>query len=113
MVIPDRWRPWMENAGEVLDLRCGAGWHALIVETVDAMVETVKPDGRFAVRQVQERFGGLGLYTFDPRLAAVARAAEERSFAICWLCDAPGALREESGWYRTVCDEHSPRRDRS
>ena len=110
MLIPERWRPWLTNAEDDLEASCDAGWHDLIVETIDAMVEAVKPDGRFAVRQIKEKFGGLRIYTFDARLSAIAHAAEERSYIICETCGEPGELGDDDGWYRTACARHrSPR----
>ena len=109
MQIFPRWRPWLDNAEDTLNLEHQAGWNALVVETIDTMVEAVKPDGRFAIRQIKQKFGGLRLYTFDARLGPIARSAEERSFTICEVCGAPGRVREERSWYRTVCDEHRPR----
>ena len=109
MLIPERWRPWVTNLEDDLPLACDTGWHDLVVATIDAMVEAVKPDGRFAVLQVKEKFGGLRIYTFDARLSAIARDAEERSYAICETCGAPGTLGEHGGWYRTACPKHRRR----
>ena len=106
MVTLEKWRPWLENPGDELDLQCDAGWHDLVVETIDAMVEAVKPDGKFRVLQIKEKFGGLRIYTFDARLSAIAHAAEERSYTICETCGAPGELGDDDGWYRTACPRH-------
>ncbi len=86
----------------------GEGWHQLVSDLIDDLF-ALGWDGNVA--QVKEKFGGLRFYIGAGNDAIWDRVhlAEENSYKICEVCGKPGILRE-SGWYKTLCDEHAKER---
>lgn len=90
----------------------GAGWNPLLNEAFAAAErEGVRID------QVKEKFGGLRVNwgtTRDrdqwERVWGLSRELEVRSLLICEACGAPGELRKENFWWKTLCDRHAEMR---
>lgn len=88
----------------------GAGWQP-IIEALHRDLTALDPG--YQVLQIKEKFGGLRYYTASSeglpddtynemqRLIAVA---EELSDITCEKCGAPGEVRNENYWLRTLCD---------
>lgn len=92
---------------------CGDGWFKLIHELsskLEALILQLPDVERANVRasQVKEKFGGLRFYmtSSTEEMNHLIDEAEERSYAICETCGAPGR-RRYGGWIRTLCDEHA------
>lgn len=85
------------------------GWVDIIVE-LDAALYELYPD--YKIHQIKEKFGGLRFYTdgFPEAVADEAEklvnAAQARSYETCDTCGAPGTLRTDHYWIRTLCDKH-------
>ena len=81
------------------------GWHSLVKNLIDELF-TLGWDGD--LEQVKEKFGGLRFYI--PRYSdAIDKAiikAENLSITTCQVCGEPGHERN-TGWVRTLCDEHA------
>ena len=61
------------------------------------------------VREVKEKSGGLRFYA-DGCSEAVSNYitfAECLSARVCEMCGSPGERRDDDGWIRTLCDDHS------
>jgi hypothetical protein len=58
------------------------------------------------VVQVKEKFGTLRFYVHggDDRVDNIISAMEMASSLICEWCGAAGELRDDGGWYTTLCD---------
>lgn len=63
------------------------------------------------VRQIKEKFGGLRFYYDggDDCVDGMVRMAESWAARACEVCGKPGKSRD-SGWIRTLCDEHEAER---
>lgn len=63
------------------------------------------------VRQIKEKFGGLRFYYDggDDCVDGMVRMAESWAARSCEVCGKPGKSRD-SGWIRTLCDEHEAER---
>jgi len=102
--IPDGWGRWIS---------CDAGWYPIIVE-LDRDLAALDPD--YELHQVKEKFGGLRFYarTHNPGRAEAfnerIRQAEELCGRSCETCGAPGELRDEFSWIRTLCEQHAAAR---
>lgn len=83
----------------------GEGWFPIIKELIEDLI-TLGWDKQTC--QVKEKFGGLrfyinsGLNEMHERISK----AENDSYHICEKCGEPGELRNDIGWYRTLCDNH-------
>ena len=64
------------------------------------------------VEQVKEKFGGLRFYIggtsieISDTIHGAIALAERLSYLICEDCGNKGHLRDDLGWYRTLCDTH-------
>jgi hypothetical protein len=68
----------------------------------------VHPNTGFAVDQVKEKFGTLRFYCpGNDRIYKYVHMAEELSALMCEVCGKPAKLESPSGWYSTVCKDHS------
>lgn len=86
------------------------GWLYIILD-LDYAISEIFPEYR--VFQVKEKFGGLRYYIggvppdkYDA-IHSLIRAAEALSFKTCDTCGAPGTVRNDRPWVRTLCDEHA------
>ena len=58
--------------------------------------------------QVKEKYGGLRFYInagSDEIFKRVVEA-ENKSYEVCEKCGEVGELRNDIGWYLTLCEEH-------
>jgi len=57
--------------------------------------------------QIKEKFGGLRLYHDggDERLCKAIMLLEHLSYTTCEECSAPGRVRTNNYWIRTLCEE--------
>lgn len=91
----------------------GPGWYGIICR-LDADLAKLAP--LYEIRQVKEKFGGLRFYvggvpeTVAEQFRARIRAAETESERTCELCGAPGRVRDEFLWTRTMCQQHRDQR---
>jgi hypothetical protein len=124
-------------AGDHLGHDIAPGWVAIVeglcAQIDDALAGTEKPAVRFV--QIKEKFGGLRAYLnvaplrvdvfgadgerlsghlghgavpdIFSRLAPFVRDAEEKSLRTCDTCGAPGRLRTDRDWFRTLCEAHA------
>jgi len=98
-------QPWGDEVGE--------GWMPHVLEC-HRQLKHVDPE--YCIIQIKEKFGGLRYY-FDSSLAfdhltravmdSVVIAAEYQCSITCEVCGTGGRLRSNSGWYKTLCDEHA------
>lgn len=65
------------------------------------------PNTGFAVTQVKEKFGTLRFYTnwTNGDIEFLIHVAEDRSSWTCEYCGAPGKMRNERRWLRTLCND--------
>lgn len=81
----------------------GKGWESI----VEATLEDIENHGGY-ILQVKEKFGGLRIYTHGgdyEYIADIVRAAENRCDIICEDCGELGHLRNNKGWYKTLCEK--------
>ena len=98
-------QPWGDEVGE--------GWAIHVLECHRQLKHL---DHGYRISQIKEKFGGLRYY-FDSSLAfdhvtravmdSVVIAAEYRCWITCEVCGAGARMRYNSGWYKTLCDEHA------
>ena len=85
-----------------LQSKVGPGW-AGIIERLVADLSALGWDGE--VGQVKEKFGGLRFYInaqTDEMWERTIQACEE-SVQTCEECGAPGTLRKDRRWWKTLC----------
>lgn len=85
-----------------------AGWEAIAVRCVEAMIEAVDPELRsqFRIIQIKEKFGHLTIYhNGDREIDALIDAADEECRRTCQLCGELGKPVAIAGWYGVLCDE--------
>lgn len=91
----------------------GPGWVPLVY-VADAVLEMLIPG--YQINQVKEKFGTLRFYysLFDEADESAIRQAQEFvavvegvSGIICEECGRRGSLDSQTGWWRTLCEEHS------
>lgn len=92
----------------------GNGWEPLIRKLsaqLEALIRTLPEDkrGHYCASQVKEKFGALRFYMTaeTDHMRECIADAEEASTRICETCGEPGETRNERGWLRTSCGEHS------
>ena len=103
----------MVNYEEPWGDEVGVGW-ALIVMKCHRELQHLDPGYRIA--QIKEKFGGLRYYfdssvpydsiTYDI-MRCVVNESEAQCARTCELCGAEGTLRNNGGWYKTLCDQHT------
>jgi hypothetical protein len=89
--------------------KCGffgvdSGWYPLIKELIE---DLIKLGWDKQTCQVKEKFGGLRFYINEGSNEIYERIvkAEKDSYEICEVTGKDGKLRNDIGWYRTLCDE--------
>ena len=84
---------------------CDSGWNELIKNLIEDLI-ALGWDKQTC--QVKEKFGGLRFYInsgsneIHDRIAK----AENDSYNICEKCGEEGKLRNDIGWYLTLCENH-------
>lgn len=126
---------WEEKDWEIF-LGIGPGWYPLVIEyleRVEGYLSTTEWNGRFYLRQIKEKFGGLRINmrpqpipssgkdewdTFDDvpvevyeALGIIVDDIYSRSDRTCEECGKPGERRQLS-LIQTLCDEHFDERMR-
>ena len=87
------------------------GWLKLI-DRLSQRITKLDPKGTIQAVQVKEKFGGLRFYTgpvpaeISEKVFKLISVAEEKSFHICQECGKKGRMRNDSGWYVTLCERH-------
>jgi hypothetical protein len=83
---------------------CDSGWYQLLK---DLIVDLIELGWNKEVCQVKEKFGGLRFYINEESDEMHARIskAERQSYETCEITGKPGQLRNDIGWYTTLCDE--------
>lgn len=96
----------------------GKGWQALLLQFYDAIKNN---PNNVRVVQVKEKFGGLRIY-FDHKcsdednpnfkcthnfdhLHELADKLSEQSYKTCERCGAPGEVRSQQVWIKTLCND--------
>jgi hypothetical protein len=88
---------------------CDEGWYQLIK---DLIVDLIELGWNKEVCQVKEKFGGLRFYINEgsDEIHDRITEAERQSYEICEITGKPGQLRNDIGWYTTLCDEEYEKR---
>jgi len=83
---------------------CGNGWFPLIKELIEDLI-ALGWDKKTC--QVKEKFGGLRFYITSGSDEIYDRItkAENDSYEICERTGKPGKLRNDIGWWKTLCEE--------
>lgn len=83
---------------------CDNGWFPIIKELIE---DLIKLGWDKQICQVKEKFGGIRFYINggSDEIYDRIRKAEEQSFKTCEITGLPGELRQDIGWWRTLCDE--------
>lgn len=127
---------WEEKDWEIF-LGVGPGWYPLVIEyleRVDAYLNSTDWKGRFFLRQIKEKFGGLRINmlpqplhgsgkeewdTVDDvpvevyeEIAIIKDDIYARSDRTCEECGEPGQRRPELSLIQTLCDLHFDERMR-
>lgn len=81
------------------------GWNGIIKELIE---DLIKLGWNKQVCQVKEKFGGLRFYINDGSNEIHNRItdAEKKSYEVCEKCGNLGKLRNDIGWYLTLCEDH-------
>jgi hypothetical protein len=81
------------------------GWYELIKDLID---DLIKLGWNKQVCQVKEKFGGLRFYINEGSDEIYKRItiAEKVSYKTCERCGEKGELRNDIGWYLTLCENH-------
>ena len=86
---------------------CGDGWFKLI-HNLSRRITKLDPEGRVEAVEVKEKFGGLRFYinAAPKEIHDLIQVAEDKSYHICEECGHKGKIRDDIGWYRTLCEQH-------
>ena len=99
-------RPTIKNA-DYFDI--SEGWYPLVKELIEDLINLGWDK---EVCQVKEKFGGLRFYINgggDEIYKRITKA-ENDSYEVCEITGKPGKLRNDIGWYLTLCDEEYEKR---
>lgn len=103
--LENGWRTDRPPIKDAHFFNCHDGWYPLIQKLIEDLIQ-LGWDKK--VTQVKEKFGGLRFYINEGSDEVHTRIteAEIKSYTICEMCGAPGEIRRDIGWYRTLCDSH-------
>jgi hypothetical protein len=85
------------------------GWYPLVKELIEDLINLGWDK---EVCQVKEKFGGLRFYINgggDEIYKRITKA-ENDSYEVCEITGKTGKLRNDIGWYLTLCDEEYEKR---
>ena len=104
----DRLERWNFYSESVLP-----GWWPILDKYIPQILE-IAPDAELYIK---EKFGALRLDARSETInwrafQEIRRAAEVESEMVCEVCGAPGKLRENNGWYETLCERCNTITDR-
>ena len=87
------------------DFEVESGWYPLLYDLIKELVDNGWDK---TITQVKEKFGGLRFYisTYNETLEGIINKYEKLSYQTCEWCGEPGKIRNDIGWYRTLCDNH-------
>jgi len=105
IINPD---PLLQRNLMAFGFEAGPGWWRLICELLDKLQAIEDRDKiGLEITQIKEKFGGLRVYTntSTDEIWELIDKYEAKSFTICEFCGKPGKLRNNHGWYTTLCDE--------
>lgn len=91
---------------------CGEGWLPLLDRALTEMAQVIAytntpvGDEGFQVTTIKEKYGTLRLYTTAAPEAvyAIIDQAEAESAKTCEHCGAPGRIRNDRYWLKTLCN---------
>jgi hypothetical protein len=95
----------------------GDGWLKLI-DNLSRRITKLDPEGEIQATQVKEKFAGLRFYFSahgedikklhekHEQVGKLVETAEEKSYHLCEECGKKGKMRDDIGWYRTLCERH-------
>ena len=105
IINPD---PTLQSNLMAFGWQCGKGWYPLIEELIDKlqMIENKQHIG-LEITEIKEKYGGLRVYTNigTDEIWDLIDGYERKSFTICEQCGKPGSLRNNHGWFTTLCDK--------
>jgi len=112
IINPD---PTLQANLMVFGFETGRGWYPLIYELLNKLQAIEDRDGiGLEITQIKEKFGGLRVYTNigTDEIWNLIEEYGEKSFTICEICGKPGKLRNNHGWYTTLCDSCQEREEK-
>lgn len=103
--LENGWRTDRPPIKDAHYFECNEGWYPLIQKLIEDLIQLGWDKH---VTQVKEKFGGLRFYINEGSNEVHDRItkAEQESYTICEMCGAPGEIRRDLGWYRTLCEAH-------
>ena len=103
--LENGWRTDRPPIKDAHYFECNEGWYPLIQQLIEDLIQLGWDK---QVTQVKEKFGGLRFYINEGPNEVHDRItkAEGESYTICEMCGAPGEIRRDTGWYRTLCEAH-------
>jgi|ERR1035437_5596684 hypothetical protein len=91
---------------------CDDGWYKIIDKLCQEIMWNC---GRIipVATQVKEKYGELCFYINggSDEVYEAIRKAEKKSLRTCEICGEKGQLRENKGWFKTVCEKHRKEKD--
>jgi hypothetical protein len=83
---------------------CNSGWYPLLK---DLIVDLIELGWDKQICQVKEKFGGLRFYINEgsDEIHTRISKAENDSYQTCEITGKPGQLRNDTGWFTTLCEE--------
>jgi hypothetical protein len=100
---------------------CGDGWLKLI-DGLSRRITKLDPEGEIQAVQVKNKFAMLRFYfraagenkeslqLKHTAVGALVAQAEKKSTHLCEECGKKGKIRDDSGWYITLCEKHHKER---
>lgn len=84
---------------------CGDGWLQIIADLIE---ELLAAGWDKQIKQIKEKFGGLRFYigSGSEEIWDIIGKYERLSYETCEECGEQGELRNDLGWWRTLCDKH-------
>jgi hypothetical protein len=89
----------------------GDGWFKLI-DGFSRRITKLDPEGKIQCTQCKEKFAQCRFYInsapikIADKVFKLINEMEEKSGHICEECGHKGKIRDDIGWYRTLCERH-------